>query len=366
MLKRPKSNIGPTALVEQPAYCYHNDIEAKLMKLKHILINAIFAFCILCPAAFAQQDTTVLNTAAQAHLPVDLRERYKALSDTLMSYEGLDTQSVQADWDRFFLKIQSAIHKGNFYRHLKTAPLNKDFQTVCLVSIEDINKKGATIKTDNTRPQREFKVEEALAGDLAQMFRDAQKAGLKLKICSTYRSYEYQLMLVREFVAAGLGAYVAMPGKSEHCLGLACDFEGPTKPYINTKEARWTMQYSERYGFAMTMPQGSVPFEPWHYRYVGHEGIAIKNEYFKGNVISMLRFFTLYRGDIIELIHTKKLIEEERLLVEAKNNITKYFNEAARKSKEKMISEGLKAIKLQFPNEMAPNKQKKGRIKVKH
>ncbi len=335
------------------------------MNAKKLIFSAIFILLTACPAVFAQQAATPLaDASARADLPQDPRERYRLLYDKIMAYEGLNRENAQADLQLFFLKLQSAIDKGDFYRHLKTNPINRKFKPVCLVSVYDLNKKGATIKTDGSRHPREFKVEEALAKDLADMFRDSQKAGLKLKICSAYRSYEYQIMLIREFAAAGLSGYVASPSKSEHCLGLACDIEGPAKPYINTKEARWTMQNSEKYGFAMTMPPGGVPFEPWHYRYIGHDGVNLKNAYFNGKVVEMLKFLTIYRNDIIELIHAKNMMEDQRRRVEIRTLLIKSLLDSAEQSKERILRTMIKPLPQLTPQDLTKTKVKKGRARL--
>ena len=63
---------------------------------------------------------------------------------------------------------------------------------------------------------------------------------------------------------------VAVPGTSEHHLGLAVDISA------GDKVDAWLAENSWRYGFILRYPEGKteltgIIYEPWHYRYVGLE-----------------------------------------------------------------------------------------------
>ena len=74
---------------------------------------------------------------------------------------------------------------------------------------------------------------------------------------------------------------VALPGTSEHQLGLAVDILDTNYPYLDeyqqyTGAQQWLMEHSWEYGFILRYPNGTseitgIIFEPWHYRYVGLE-----------------------------------------------------------------------------------------------
>ena len=74
--------------------------------------------------------------------------------------------------------------------------------------------------------------------------------------------------------------WVALPGTSEHELGLAADINGASYDlYI------WLQQNSWRYGFIQRYPEDKtditgISHEPWHYRYVGMD--AAKEIYESG------------------------------------------------------------------------------------
>ena len=77
---------------------------------------------------------------------------------------------------------------------------------------------------------------------------------------------------------------VAPPGTSEHQLGLAVDLVDRRLNSLveeqETMEAQiWLMENCWKYGFILRYPKGAtdvtgIIYEPWHYRYVGHEVAA--------------------------------------------------------------------------------------------
>ena len=127
-----------------------------------------------------------------------------------------------------------------------------------------------------------------------QMLEDCREAGNPAVVCSSYRSHEKQVQLfeeeVQKYISQGYskskakkkaGRAVAVPGTSEHELGLALDIvdkyyqlldEGQEK----TATQQWLMQNSYKYGFILRYPTDKtkitgIIYEPWHYRYVGKE-----------------------------------------------------------------------------------------------
>lgn len=142
-----------------------------------------------------------------------------------------------------------------------------------------------------------YSVDTRIANATRKMLSDAEKEGLHIEICSAYRSVERQEQVfgqsMRERVKEGMdywSAYeetslnVALPGTSEHALGLALDLisnqyteldEGQEK----TAEAKWLAKNCHKYGFILRYPPEKtnitgIIYEPWHYRYVGEEHAA--------------------------------------------------------------------------------------------
>ena len=139
---------------------------------------------------------------------------------------------------------------------------------------------------------RSFQVDARCAEELMQMLEDCQAAGNHPYICSAHREHAYQEMLFSNKIDRLLGEgvwpsevrevaaqSVALPGTSEHELGLAVDIIDLYYPYLNqeqekTETQKWLMENCWKYGFILRYPNGTsditgIIYEPWHYRYVG-------------------------------------------------------------------------------------------------
>lgn len=137
-------------------------------------------------------------------------------------------------------------------------------------------------------------VDERCVPELQKMLADCRLAGGRPVICSAYRTQQIQEELYAEQIKvlegqgysseeapALAGRSVAVPGTSEHQLGLAVDVvdgvnSDLTKEQEQTATQQWLMENSWRYGFILRYPDGKsditgIIYEPWHYRYVGVE-----------------------------------------------------------------------------------------------
>nr|WP_325212544.1 D-alanyl-D-alanine carboxypeptidase family protein [uncultured Oscillibacter sp.] len=136
------------------------------------------------------------------------------------------------------------------------------------------------------------KVDERAYDSLTAMLEACREAGLRPKICSSYRTMSKQTYLYNNKIArlrsagygrkaaeAEAGRWVARPGTSEHQLGLAVDivsqsYQALTKKQEKTAEQKWLMEHCWEYGFILRYPNDKseitgIGYEPWHYRYVG-------------------------------------------------------------------------------------------------
>ena len=146
---------------------------------------------------------------------------------------------------------------------------------------------------------------------LSDMLNDCREQGYLPIICSAFRTMEYQEMLynnkIKRLLAEGVtradapsiaAQSVAIPGTSEHQLGLSVDIISETYTNLDryqeqTAVQQWIMQNCWRYGFILRYPNGTtditgIIYEPWHYRYVGavtarevHESDLVFEEYLK-------------------------------------------------------------------------------------
>lgn len=131
--------------------------------------------------------------------------------------------------------------------------------------------------------------------DYLEMIRACENAGHQPVVCSGYRTQEYQQGLydrkvqrllddrkndyTLEEAMAVAARSVAVPGTSEHQLGLALDIIDNRNWNLDESQAQmptqqWLMENSWRYGWILRYPDEKseltgIIYEPWHYRYVG-------------------------------------------------------------------------------------------------
>ena len=129
---------------------------------------------------------------------------------------------------------------------------------------------------------------------LQEMMDACREAGYEPLICSAYRTQETQQDLFNNKVAKleaegkshdeavqEAGTVVAVPGTSEHQLGLTVDVvdvnnQNLTEEQEKTPTQKWLMANSWRCGFIHRYPNSKsditgIIYEPWHYRYVGKD-----------------------------------------------------------------------------------------------
>lgn len=137
-------------------------------------------------------------------------------------------------------------------------------------------------------------VDERCYEDLQAMMDACREDGYSPLICSSYRTQKKQESLfqnkISRLMAKGLSEeearaeaakVVAVPGTSEHQLGLALDIvdinhQVLDKSQEETGVQQWLMAHSWEYGFILRYPNDKseitgIIYEPWHYRYVGRD-----------------------------------------------------------------------------------------------
>ena len=132
-------------------------------------------------------------------------------------------------------------------------------------------------------------VDSSIINDLVNMFKDAKKDGVNLKINTAYRDKEEQQDIydrrIKAYKNEGMtdkaaiektNSEVQKPGYSEHETGLAIDFSNPSNPEDNEPMWEWLNANSYKYGFILRYPKDKIDItkvsnEEWHYRYVGKD-----------------------------------------------------------------------------------------------
>ena len=124
---------------------------------------------------------------------------------------------------------------------------------------------------------------------LQAMFDDARAAGLSLFVRDGYRTQEEQQAImdgkIEEYKNSGYSEdeavklaeeWVALPGTSEHQLGISVDINADNTGSSDDEVYSWLYDNAWKYGFIKRYPEDKTDItgvinEPWHYRYVGEE-----------------------------------------------------------------------------------------------
>ena len=170
-----------------------------------------------------------------------------------------------------------------YYGDWKTVIVNSERAVPSNWSVSTTNVAGSTVDV-------------RIAPALRELLDAAYADGVSTSICSGYRSIETQQRLVDNSVASFRSqgySYdealrltykeLAVPGHSEHNLGLAVDFysseTGLTEDFAYTPLGKWLKENAHKYGFILRYAKEKehitgITYEPWHYRYVGVENAA--------------------------------------------------------------------------------------------
>jgi len=114
------------------------------------------------------------------------------------------------------------------------------------------------------------------------MANQAKKEGIQLIVSSSYRDYEKQEAIYKDFYYSKgetyADAYAARSGHSEHQTGLALDIFSPdgttTSTFEETEAYNWLIKNAHNYGFILRYPKDKTyltgyEYESWHFRYLG-------------------------------------------------------------------------------------------------
>ena len=130
-------------------------------------------------------------------------------------------------------------------------------------------------------------VDSRIYPQLQKMFDDMRDDGVYPVVASGYRTEQEQQQIydesMAEYIEKGYSEsdakteterWVAIPGTSEHQLGLGVDINADGINSYGYEVYNWLAQNAYRYGFIYRYPENKVAItgianEPWHYRYVG-------------------------------------------------------------------------------------------------
>lgn len=133
------------------------------------------------------------------------------------------------------------------------------------------------------------RVDKRIYEPLMKMFADMEADGVYPIVVSGYRTHDDQVQIMNDKIAAyeaegkspekakeEAERWVAIPGTSEHELGLAVDINADGIHSAGYEVYGWLAENAHKYGFIKRYPSDKtritgISNEPWHYRYVGKE-----------------------------------------------------------------------------------------------
>ena len=133
------------------------------------------------------------------------------------------------------------------------------------------------------------KVDSRIYPALQEMFDAARLERIYPIVREGYRTAEEQQEILDDKIQAYINEgysrtraektakeWVALPGASEHQLGIAVDINADKSKCGNDEVYTWLAKNAYKYGFILRYPMEKqeitgISYEPWHYRYVGVE-----------------------------------------------------------------------------------------------
>ncbi|EEW62431.2 serine-type D-Ala-D-Ala carboxypeptidase [Enterococcus faecium 509] len=172
---------------------------------------------------------------------------------------------------------------------LATAKEQGDEQEWSLILVNRQNPIPAQYDVELEQLSNGERIDIRISPYLQDLFDAARTDGVYPIVASGYRTTEKQQEIMDEKIAeykakgytsaqakAEAETWVAVPGTSEHQLGLAVDINADGIHSTGNEVYRWLDENSYRFGFIRRYPPDKteitgVSNEPWHYRYVGIE-----------------------------------------------------------------------------------------------
>lgn len=157
----------------------------------------------------------------------------------------------------------------------------------CLILVNKWNYLPDDYKVELTELDNGQSVDKRIYPALQDMFNAAREDGVYPIVASGYRTVQKQKSLmdgkIAEYKSEGYSEkdakkkaeeWVAIPGTSEHQLGLGIDINADGIHSTGNEVYKWLNKNSYKYGFIYRYPEDKTDItgiinEPWHYRYVG-------------------------------------------------------------------------------------------------
>ena len=165
----------------------------------------------------------------------------------------------------------------------------QDYEEWNLILVNTWNKIPEDYDVELTELSNSQEVDSRIYPYLQDLFDAMREDGIYPIVREGYRTADEQQRIlddkVMAFIREGYSKsrakrlaekWVAIPGTSEHQLGIAVDINADKEKSSNEEVYEWLAENAYKYGFILRYPQGKeditgTAYEPWHYRYVGEE-----------------------------------------------------------------------------------------------
>jgi len=207
------------------------------------------------------------------------------------------TKKKKENWIVKLLKIVVAIYLllvlcqliGDAYSRLSVTHKITVSEEWNLIIVNRWNELPEDYSVELTELSNGQKVDSRIYPYLQEMFDAARAEGVYPVVREGYRTEEEQQEIlddkIQTYINQGYSQsraertakeWVALPGTSEHQLGIAVDINADKSKCSNEEVYTWLAENAYKYGFILRYPMGKqeitgTSYEPWHYRYVGVE-----------------------------------------------------------------------------------------------
>ncbi|MBQ5324052.1 MAG: M15 family metallopeptidase [Oscillospiraceae bacterium] len=207
------------------------------------------------------------------------------------------TKKKKENWIVKLLKIVVAIYLllvlcqliGDAYSRLSVTHKITVSEEWNLIVVNAWNELPEDYSVELTELSNGQKVDSRIYPYLQEMFDAAREEGVYPVVREGYRTAEEQQEILEDRIQTYINQgysrsraertakeWVALPGTSEHQLGIAVDINADKSMCSNEEVYAWLAENAYKYGFILRYPLGKqeitgTSYEPWHYRYVGEE-----------------------------------------------------------------------------------------------
>ena len=270
--------ISIVGIKSYKTYKYHQTYEYKLLEKNYTKEETDLLLEKLDKTRIEKLLTTeknekLINILNEKYFLIKNLDKYIAYSDKnpeISLTEVIALVNVHRDQDYYENMEAADTSKGNTMLVNKYNALSKDYEVEDLKTISKTYSYG-----DNKKLNKE-------AYDaFISLADDAKKEGYTILIVSSYRTYQDQEDVWKDYKASfgtkKADAYAARAGSSEHETGLAidvADYNDKNDKFEATERFKWMQTNAHKYGYILRYPKGKenitgYSYEAWHYRYVG-------------------------------------------------------------------------------------------------